>query len=232
LRKMTLTEKDHYLKLKDVRKCLASGPKTWKQLNTELKMSKPTLSKALIELQKNGEIERLSILIKVEGKDRSELVYRFADSKILELLQETHDFILPYRIRETKDIEKLLPLWLMEDVKQIMHHARKIMDVKNAKELTPEMKQRYYRNWVASAVEYASGGVEEFLNGVIEGGKENFFGNWEDDPTSLLKDSAKLSETIEEKKRQQDEEYKQKVKSGEIKAIRFGPLRGRKGVKR
>jgi predicted ArsR family transcriptional regulator len=219
---MTTTEREHHVKLRDVRKCLASGSKTWKQLSTELKMSKPTLSKALIELQKNGEVERVSIIRKVEDKDRSELVYRLTGSSIVGLLEETDSSLFDYNIKKTKDIKKLLPLWLGQDVAQIMHMARKVMDVKNAKELTPEMKQRYYKGWIAGAIEYASNSVEELLNDAIEEGKpywENVFGNYENDPTRLLKDSAKLSETMETKIQEKHEDHMRKVKSGEIKSI-------------
>ena len=70
--KLSAPKLEHLKKLGVIRRELAKGSKMWNELLEATKISKPTLIKGLIELQKNGEVERVS---RIEGNTQK-LEYR------------------------------------------------------------------------------------------------------------------------------------------------------------
>ena len=59
-----------------VKKQLKKEPQTWTQLNKNIELSKPALSRILVELQVKGDVERIPILV---GR-RGIIVYKLSAS--------------------------------------------------------------------------------------------------------------------------------------------------------
>lgn len=205
-------EQEHLKKLNEVRKQLLSGPKPWSELLANLKMSKPTLSKCLIELQKRGEIQKIGI---IEG-DKSKVVYRIvkddpAVKKVYEMFEETQNRLLPFKIKEELDIEQEMIRWFYNDIWTFMHFARKIMQIK--KELPKEKAQKYIKDWIVVAMHKASDGMKNSLQWIAEEGEEswiNIFGRYEDDPEPFIKALWKYAEMLKKNGERRRKENKRK----------------------
>lgn len=218
----TPQEQLHQQKLHEIKKELFSGPKTWTQLVENLTMSKPTLSKSLLELQKAGDVERVSI---IEG-NRSKSVYRLVEAIVKEvpgMFEEPLPWGFPFIIKspEELDVKQLLVGWFDLDVFQFMHSARKIMSIKNSA-LPPEKASRYIDEWISQTMRITSEGIGERLKWIAEEGEkswEKIFGSLEDNPLPLYKALSKFRETTEKAIEKHEEEIARKIESGEIERI-------------
>ncbi len=222
---LTSQDREHYAKLAEVRRLLHTGPKTWEELAQTSTMSKPTLSKALIDLQKRGEIEHVGIIRKEGMKERSKLVYHLIESKTINvpgMIEERPESLIGVTLKKDLDIKQWLVWRLYHDVSELMHHARKIMQIKNADELSPEKKAEYADRWIASAVDYSSDAIMDTLRAINEEGKHNleeFFGKYEDDPSDFFEQVTNFSRNYQRKYLEHEEKTERKRKSGEIKTI-------------
>jgi len=216
---MSSQEREHLQKLMEIRKQLLSGPKTWSELVANLKISKPTLSKCLIELQKRGEVQKIGIL---EG-NKSKIVYKIVKDdpiirKVYEMFEETQNLFLPLKIKEELDIEQEMIRWFYNDVWAFMHIARKIMQIKN--ELPKEKAQRYIKEWIVLAMHRASEGMKNSLEWIAEEGEKSWidiFGKYEDDPEPFIKALWKYAEIL--KKAEKEEE--RRFREGKVRVVKF-----------
>lgn len=214
-------EQEHIRKLMEVRKQLLSGPKTWSELIANLQMSKPTLSKCLIELQKRGEIQKIGI---IEG-DKSKVVYELVDpivKKVCEIFEETQNRLIPSKIKEELDIEQEMIKWFYDDIWMFMHFARKIMQIKS--ELPKEKSQKYIKDWIVFVIYKASERMKNSLQWIAERGEEswiNIFGKYEDDPEPLIKALWKYAEKLKEIEEKEEKRIEERIKEGEVKRISF-----------
>ena len=212
-------EQEHLKKLNEVRKQLLSGPKTWSELLANLKMSKPTLSKCLIELQKRGEIQKIGVL---EG-NKSKVVYRIVKEdpivkKVYDMFEETQNRLLPFKIKEKLDIEQEMIRWFYKDIWVFMHIARKIMQIKN--ELPKKKAQQYIKDWIVVAMHRASEGMKNSLEWIAKEGEKswiNIFGKYEDDPEPFIKALWKYAEML----KKIEEEEEKRIKNGKVKYIEW-----------
>ena len=218
---ITPQEQEHLKKLAEVRKQLLSGPKTWSELITNLRMSKPTLSKCLIELQKRGEVQKIGVL---EG-DKSKIVYRLVEDdptlkKVHEMFEETQSWIFPIKIKEKLDIEQQIIIWFYDDIWLFMHFARKIMQIKN--ELPKQKARHYIKEWIAQAMHITSRNIKDSLEWIAKKGEkhwENIFGKYEDDPEPLIKALWKYAEMLKKAREKREKEIERLEKEGKTRVI-------------
>ncbi|MEM2561836.1 MAG: hypothetical protein QXT06_05860 [Candidatus Bathyarchaeia archaeon] len=201
-------EQEHLRKLMEVRKQLLLGPKTWSELIANLQMSKPTLSKCLIELQKRGEIQKIGI---IEG-DKSKVVYQLVDplvKKVYEMFEETQNRLIPSKIKEELDIEQEMIRWFYNDIWMFMHFARKITQLKS--ELPEKKAQQYIREWIALAAHITSVGIKNSLKWIAEKGEKSWidiFGKYEDEPEQIIEALWKYAEKLRESREKEEMEIK------------------------
>lgn len=214
---LTPQEREHFKKLMEVRKQLLESPKTWKELIENLKMSKPTLSKCLIELQRRGEVQKIGVL---EG-DKSKVVYKLTEGnstvKKVYKMFEKGDFYFPIKIKKNLDIEQTMIAWFYDDIRSFLHVARKIMQIKNE---APKEKAEYYiRQWISFAMDRVSENMKDSLQWIAKEGKkpwEEIFGKYETEPEPLIKALWKYAEVLKNAREEQERKEGRLVKEGKV----------------
>ncbi|MEM3880866.1 MAG: hypothetical protein QXD19_03870 [Candidatus Bathyarchaeia archaeon] len=216
---VTPQEREHYKKLMEIRKLLLSGPKTWNELIANLKMSKPTLSKCLIELQKRGEVQKIGIL---EG-DTSKVVYKLTDDptikKVYEMFEEG-DFFFPVRVKKNLDIEQMMITWFYHDIRLFLHFARKLMKAKN--NAKKEEVEYYIRQWISFAMDKVSENMKDSLQWIAKEGEKSWeetFCKYETEPEPLIKALWKYAEVLKKAREEREKQEEQLIKEGKVKVI-------------
>ena len=189
---------------------LNNGRKTWTQLTLNVKMSRETLSRTLKSLMVQGTVIKYGTVEFGKIVDYYDLAKKKEPAialKVLTIFEKEDYLIFPIKTLKDLGIEQSLVQWFHHSFKVLMHFARKILDLRFAKELSPKQRIEYTDYWKSEAVSYASKWMDGFMEEFIQYSNESWievFGKYEDNPKQFLQAMVKFSEIIGQSKNESD----------------------------
>jgi len=193
-------------KEKEIITQLSNGRKTWTELRQNVEMSRETLSLKLKKLMQEETVEKYGVVEVGKIVDYYDLVQKKEPEIFVKVprMFENGEFI---KTRENLDIEQILVVYFHHSLRVLMHFARKILDVRFAKELSPKRRIEFTENWIREAKLYATEWMAGFIDDIILNSNASWmeiFGTYEDHPKDLIKAMAKFSEMIEAKQKDRE----------------------------
>lgn len=196
---------------KEIVSQLKRGCKTWTELEQNLKMSSRTLWKKLVALMEKGIVVKYGVVehrkivdyYSLRVQRQPEIVYK------IPRMFEKGDWIFQVKIKDDLDMEQDLVWGINRHIVNLMHFARKTLNVKFAEDISPKQRIEYIDNWKREAKRYASEWIDSFIETIVlysEPSWVKIFGEYESNPAPFYKALSKYADIIEEAHKREEEE--------------------------
>ena len=199
------------IKEKEIITQLRSNRKTWTELEENVKMSTKTLNKTLMKLMDEGKVIKYGTVEFGKIVNYYDLVKKKESAivnKVPAMFEKKMHFSGLPMIKKELDLEQMLTKGLYGDFRQLMRFARKVLDVRYTKKISPKERIEHIENLKSEAISYATDWMDSFIEGIIRYSDKSWvdiFGLYEDDPAPFFKAITIFSEKLDNYELQREE---------------------------